>query len=184
MGLDGQTTALGRGTGIPVDDLVDDACRLSRADFEEAYGNAFLMLGSIDEAAPAGPGTTMVQLPMPADPGAQGSSFDPRVHPIRRTGRSVGHLVSLGRTSNNDVVISDVSVSRFHAFLKQGVAEASWTIQDAGSKNGTIVNGRRVPLQGKGAPVALKSGDRVRVGQVELTFFEAELLIRLLRGGR
>jgi len=182
--MERRTRAGERGTGIAVHDLDADARRFSQADFEEAHGNAFLMLGSMDLATPDGPGATVVELSISDDPDADVPSFDPLVHPICRTGRSVGHLVSVGRTSNNDVVLPDVSVSRFHAFLKEGVGSGSWSIQDAGSTNGTTVNGRSVPVQGRGVPIALKSGDRVRIGQVDLGFVEAELLVRLLRGDR
>jgi len=185
MGPDRQKTAREQGTGIAVDDLAADARRLSLEDFEQAHGDAFLMLGSLDLDAPGGPAATVVAWIVPDETEAEClGPFDPLVHPVRRTGRSVGHLISVGRTSNNDVVVPDVSVSRFHAFLKEATGDARWSIQDAGSTNGTAVNGRPVPAQGKGGPVDLKSGDRVRVGQVELTFFEAELLVRLLQGRR
>ena len=169
-----------RGTGIAVGDLVHDARTLSREEFEDRYGRAFLMIGGLDLVAPDGPGATVVDMMNSSDPDRPDTTFVPHVHPIRRTGRSVGHLVSVGRTSNNDVVISDVSVSRFHAFLKEGLDD-TLRIQDAGSTNGTRLNGRPVPVQGHGEPPDLKSGDRLRVGHVELTFLEAELLIRLLR---
>ena len=130
--------------------------------------------------SPDGPGATVVDMMSSSDPDRPDTTFVPHVHPIRRTGRSVGHLVSVGRTSNNDVVISDVSVSRFHAFLKEGL-DNTLRVQDAGSTNGTRLNGRPVPVQGHGEPSDLKSGDRLRVGHVDLTFLEAELLIRLLR---
>jgi hypothetical protein len=168
-----------QGTGIAVGELVQDARALSREDFEDRHGSAFLMVGGIDLVAPAGPGSTVVELGGGEESDASAPAFKPHVHPIRRTGRSVGHLVSVGRTANNDIVIADVSVSRFHAFLKEGQGDALW-IQDAGSTNGSSVNGRPVAAQGQGVPVALKSGDRVKIGHVELTFLEAELLIRLL----
>ena len=47
---------------------------------------------------------------------------------------------------------------------------------DAGSTNGTTVNGVSVPPKGAGAPVDLKTGDSVRLGQMEFTFLEAEAL--------
>ena len=96
--------------------------------------------------------------------------------PVRSNGRSAGHLITIGRGSENDVVIPDVSISRFHAFAKQG-ANSEWLIQDAGSTNGTTVNGLSAPQQGHGSPIEMKAGDNLRIGQVELTFLDAVALI-------
>jgi hypothetical protein len=172
-----------QGTGVAVGDLAMDARSLTREDFEDRHGSAFLMVGGIDLVAPDGPGATVVEMDYVDTPELPTTTFRPHVHPIQRTGRSVGHLVSVGRTSNNDIVIPDVSVSRFHAFLKQGHGD-ELSIQDAGSTNGTSVNGRPVPAQGEGVPITLKSGDRVKIGHIDLTFLEAELLIRLLRDSK
>jgi pSer/pThr/pTyr-binding forkhead associated (FHA) protein len=60
--------------------------------------------------------------------------------------------------------------------VKQG-PRGEWLIHDAGSTNGTTLNGRSVPQQGSGPAVEMKSGDDIRLGQVELTFLEAEALI-------
>ena len=51
--------------------------------------------------------------------------------------------VRLGRGSDNDVVLSDVSVSRYHAELSP--EDGSWYVQDLKSTNGVEVN--RVPVQ-------------------------------------
>jgi pSer/pThr/pTyr-binding forkhead associated (FHA) protein len=56
------------------------------------------------------------------------------------------------------------------------VAEGRFQIQDANSTNGTTVNGTSVPAQGHGLAVDLKSGDNVRLGQVELTFLSGPAL--------
>jgi tetratricopeptide (TPR) repeat protein len=51
--------------------------------------------------------------------------------------------VSIGRDAGNDIVIKDDIVSSYHAVLGHD-AEGSYWIQDAGSKNGTFLNGRRI----------------------------------------
>jgi DNA ligase (NAD+) len=43
--------------------------------------------------------------------------------------------ITIGRTSNNDVVINDSSVSRLHAYVRR--EGDKWVVADAGSKNGT-----------------------------------------------
>jgi hypothetical protein len=170
------------GSGIPIEELRELSITLSREDFEDQLGDAFLMLGGEDLMVPEGPGATVYSMPMPDLDETPAPTPIPEIHPVRRTGRSVGHLVAVGRTSNNDIVLPDVSVSRFHAFLKNG-DEGRLQIQDAGSTNGTAVNGRPAPPRGEGAPLELKSGDRVRIGQVHLTFLDSESLIDVLRHG-
>jgi pSer/pThr/pTyr-binding forkhead associated (FHA) protein len=84
--------------------------------------------------------------------------------------------VTLGRTANNDIVLDDASVSRFHAWLQ---AEGdSWAVFDAGSRNGTSVNGSRLAPK-KASPLA--NGSRVRVGSVELIFHSAQGFLELLK---
>src|SRR4051812_21962466 len=47
--------------------------------------------------------------------------------------------VTVGRTSNNDVVLDHLSVSRFHAWFQRDEKSGIWSICDAGSKNGTKI---------------------------------------------
>jgi CRP-like cAMP-binding protein len=58
------------------------------------------------------------------------------------------------------------SVSRRHAkiIFQQGEFKI---IEEIGTMNGTFVNGRRIPT---GTPIAIKDGDRIRSGLVDLTF--------------
>ncbi len=85
--------------------------------------------------------------------------------------------VTLGRTTNNDIVLDDASVSRFHGWLQKDDGSGRWTITDAGSKNGTWVsNGKLIPKK----PVILENGSKVRVGSLELTFYSAAGFKQLL----
>ena len=52
--------------------------------------------------------------------------------------------------------MNDVSVSRSHAVI--GYTERGWFIVDAGSKNGTYVNGRKIEK------ASIREGDKVVVG--------------------
>lgn len=76
--------------------------------------------------------------------------------------------VYVGRGPNNDVVLTDATVSTRHAAL--WVDSAGVRIEDLKSRNGTTINGR--PLAGI---VGLKSGDRVCFGD------GVELVIRGVR---
>src|SRR2546425_5686794 len=69
----------------------------------------------------------------------------------------------IGRASGNDLVLKDLNVSRSHAAIARrpdGVY-----VLDAGGKNGTFVNDRRIS-----EPTRLGPGDRVRLGSTLLIF--------------
>jgi len=168
------------GSGIPISALRADARDLSAEEFEDRHGNAFLMLTAAELRTPGGPSMTVVNLESDDDASDHTAGLSLLAYPIRRTGRSAGHLVALGRTANNNVVIPDISVSRFHAFAKE-VEGGSLAIQDAGSTNGTVVNSDSVPSQGHGPPIELKTGDSVRLGQVEFSYLDARSLLDFLR---
>jgi adenylate cyclase len=70
--------------------------------------------------------------------------------------------VSVGRSSENDVVLNDFSVSRKHAVLRK--ENDGWLIADNHSTNGIRINGRQL------AQSPLKDGDLVSVGTFTLKF--------------
>jgi hypothetical protein len=72
-------------------------------------------------------------------------------------------VTTIGRTTGNDVLVLDGTVSRHHARLI--FHNGQWSIEDADSANGTWVNGQRVKR-----PKTLHSGDQVRVGDAFATF--------------
>jgi hypothetical protein len=100
------------------------------------------------------------------------------VIPIRRKPTSTMAFVSIGRLEGNDVVIADVSVSKFHAYIK--TAGGVDTIIDAGSRNGTSVDNVKAPRQREGLPIVLSSGARLRFGTVHMTYISADTLVALV----
>lgn len=71
---------------------------------------------------------------------------------------------TVGRSDDNNFVLSDRWISRNHAML-QCTETGDFYLIDLGSRNGTFVNGRRVSI-----PVTLSNGDRLTFGQTELEF--------------
>ena len=70
------------------------------------------------------------------------------------------HLIRIGRNPDNDIVISDTTVSGSHAIInKQG---KEFVIQDLGSTNGVIVNQKKIKKK------VLKTNDKIKLGGVVL----------------
>ena len=67
----------------------------------------------------------------------------------------------IGRSKSCDVTIDFPTVSRNHAVLTR-YDDGSWTITDVGSKEGTLVNGRKIQI------CALTSKERISIGGVEM----------------
>lgn len=96
------------------------------------------------------------------------------VMPLRKTERNPFPAISIGRARNNDVRVTDPRVSKVHAYLTRPVdSTGPWTIRDAGSTNGTFVNGRRVE---NAESYRLTPGDEVRIGLLETVFLDPEAL--------
>lgn len=93
----------------------------------------------------------------------------PIVLPVRKTQEVFPTMITVGRTRNNDIVVSDVLVSKFHAFFR--AVGDGWELADAGSQNGTRVAGVALVPRGAGQRVAL--GDHVRFADTELTLLDA-----------
>ncbi len=71
--------------------------------------------------------------------------------------------VSAGRHPESGIFLDDVTVSRRHALFRR--AGDTFTVEDAGSLNGTYVNRDRIEK------TELKDSDEVQVGKYRLVFF-------------
>ncbi|MEY4605910.1 MAG: hypothetical protein RLY45_670 [Actinomycetota bacterium] len=89
---------------------------------------------------------------------------------VMRNGPLAGTSVSLssrltriGRHSESELQLDDVTVSRRHAEIER--VGDGYVVRDDGSLNGTYVNGERVD------EATLQQGDEVQVGKFRLIFF-------------
>jgi len=73
-------------------------------------------------------------------------------------------LNTMGRSGDNDVVVEDLYVSRRHAAILVH-HDNSFVLHDTASKNGTFLNGSRIP-----GPTALKPGDEIRICNRQFVF--------------
>lgn len=73
--------------------------------------------------------------------------------------------VTLGRSPECDFALNDQNISRRHALIKR--TWNGFTVQDLGSKNGVLVNGKRAD-----GPAPIKDGDEIQVGGIKMTFID------------
>jgi hypothetical protein len=89
-----------------------------------------------------------------------------------------GGEVKLGRDATNDLVVDDATLSRVHLVFARD-ALARWNVRDAGSRNGTKMDGAPIGE----APMAVAPGAVIEAGAVRLTFYDAAGLYLRLKGG-
>jgi ABC transport system ATP-binding/permease protein len=70
-------------------------------------------------------------------------------------------LVTVGRSPDNDIVLSDIRVSRHHARIER--TDAGWRVSDLGGRNTTLVNAS--PAR---EPTLLYEGDRLTFGGTDI----------------
>ncbi|HET7481862.1 MAG TPA: FHA domain-containing protein [Actinomycetota bacterium] len=73
-----------------------------------------------------------------------------------------GPTTEIGRHSDSDIFLDDITVSRRHAEIRRG--DAGFELHDVGSLNGTYVNRERVE------EAELRSGDEIQIGKFKLVF--------------
>ncbi|HJL17915.1 MAG TPA: FHA domain-containing protein [Sandaracinaceae bacterium LLY-WYZ-13_1] len=78
--------------------------------------------------------------------------------PLRKRGRTFADTVLIGRSRSNDVVVEDGTVSKLHARAR--LDEGSFWLADAGSRNGTFLDGERLD----GEEIEVFPADTVRFG--------------------
>ncbi len=74
--------------------------------------------------------------------------------------------VSIGRSNDNDLILADNTVSRYHTEIQK--RKNDYILADLGSYNGTKLNGKSIQK------VFLKHGDKIQIGSSKLTFLIME----------
>jgi hypothetical protein len=77
-------------------------------------------------------------------------------------------LNTIGRAPDNDVVLADSFVSRRHCAILVH-AGSQCELHDTASKNGTYINGNRIP-----GPTRLSPGDEIRLCDRQLVFMSKD----------
>jgi pSer/pThr/pTyr-binding forkhead associated (FHA) protein len=140
-----------------------------RDDFRRARE---VLVGSVGEQTQNAVG--VAELAPPAPSGSKTQNLDAS-HPISPSQDFVlierGAIYNLrvgvntvGRLSDNDVVLPDPYLSRRHCAILIHASQAC-ELHDVASKNGTFLNGRKIE-----GPTAIKSGDEIRICERQLVF--------------
>jgi ABC transport system ATP-binding/permease protein len=115
-----------------------------------------------------GPATTALPAAMtPPKPPAPAERPAPGESRITEVPMTSGNL-RIGRAPDNDLVVDDLIVSRYHAELRS-TPDGGYEITDLGTHNGTYVNGRRISAQ------PLTDGDTVGIGHATFRLTDGRL---------
>ncbi len=79
-----------------------------------------------------------------------------RVFPVKK------HVIRIGRKNDNDIILADQHVSRYHAEIR--LLDGEYHLTDLQSTVGTSVNGIRI------TETILQAGDVISIGGVPLIF--------------
>ena len=88
----------------------------------------------------------------------------------------MGPVFRIGRDPSYQLRPDSEEVSRRHAEIT--ITDASVTVQDMGSRNGTFVNGNQLT-----APHTLKSGELLKIGQLTFAVLIQEAVAKILPAG-
>ncbi|MGQ9474727.1 MAG: FhaA domain-containing protein [Actinomycetota bacterium] len=128
---------------------------------DDSLGAGEFRVGASFEEGAAGPAAPSLA---PTPRGMGGTGVLKVLSGVRAgsTLRLEGSRLSIGRSEENDLVLPDPRVSRFHAEIER--APQGYVLRDLGSTNGTLVNGRRVRER------LLEDGDTISVAEVRMVF--------------
>lgn len=77
----------------------------------------------------------------------------------KRPGNPYAHLVSIGRSHTNDIVLAVDSVSKVHGYFVEGAG--GWSYTDRSSTNGSALDGETIE---PGTHVTLRDGCHIKIG--------------------
>lgn len=75
---------------------------------------------------------------------------------------------SIGRSPTCDVILTNATVSRFHAVISK--RRTGWVVADTGSRTGVFVGNEKI-----GKPVKLNHGDKLSFGTAKYEFFDVDV---------
>lgn len=105
---------------------------------------------------------------------------DAEVYFVRkRPGAAFAHQIGVGRAPNVDICVRRDRISKYHAFFSHA-EDGVFMVADAGSKNGTAVNGQ--PLASR-TPKPIQAGASVSFGGEVFVFYSPDAFVDYLQQG-
>jgi hypothetical protein len=145
-----------------LDDVVTAARRGGPSPLEDLYPSPVLLI-----VAPNEGWTQVTQVKGDEKPGAPMAMLPTVVVKVERKRYSGDDpKISVGRAPICDVVLPFSALSKVHAYVQEESAD-NWLVSDAGSRNGTLVNGVRLAST---QSARLKDGTTLRFGDVTARF--------------
>ncbi len=141
---------------------------LTEAEFISRFDHCFLLINKA-EADDGGDGREFrTKLSHDLAEYVKAGHYDARLFPLVKRGSAHSFsMITVGRSSANDLVLEKDAISKFHAYFKRN-RKGDYTVSDAGSTNGTTVNSARLA---KNSPVALTGGEAISFGKIFVATF-------------
>jgi hypothetical protein len=138
------------------------------------------MTDPIPTPSPSSPTLPEGTLPSPREELAVTPSS--QIHFLEKSTRNpFGSMITIGRATNNDIVLPLSTVSKMHAYFMNATGP-TWKITDQHSANGTYVDGIKLP---DGQAAACVDGARIGFGnEVHCRFFFPESIFGIVEGYR
>jgi hypothetical protein len=171
-------------------DLVEKYMGKGQEDFLAEFPDSLMILDDVGEESVEEVGFQTIQVnPNGNNPkeraltsilGKLGGDTTKWIYPMHNATGKFACMLTVGRAANSDMRLNVASLSKFHAYLTHVARENSWYLADAGSSNGTFLNGEELP-QSHGKK-KLDSGSAIRFGpDVLATFYKAADFWELLQ---
>jgi len=147
-----------------VEQYAEELRKVGEESFRRAHAwPSLVVLGMAgDLAGSRSSGTSIINV---ADSVMERGSLTGRVFPVMKAKYSTPGAINVGRTSENDIVIPEYSISRKHCFI--ALVDGVYRISDCGSANGTLIDGVQIAKQ---SPQKLRGGESLTLGRLLLLF--------------
>ncbi len=96
---------------------------------------------------------------------------------VKREGAPFQDRIGIGRSRNTDVPLGLPRISKYHAFITWSEDKTQYFITDAGSLNGTKLDGEPLPPK---QPTSLREGSDLRFGPYRFVFHTADGFCKFL----
>lgn len=164
-----------------VQTFLDEFCEIGEKNFIEKHNHPILLYPDNDETGRLSTYHTRMAIRDPQQ------KLDARSTEIARfrillpntpPGQAFPAKMLLGRTQDRDFTINHPTISKRHAYFLLDEKKGSYKLGDAGSTNGTSINGRSVEA---GDPVFVRDGSVITFGECDYLFFSPAGFAKLLQ---